>query len=169
MSVEVTMKRALNYPFILYASLLVFCLVSAKFWSYVSQNVLLLNTDTIFTACFDASLDKSKLKIFLYYFKWNHMKDGSLIIRGNWDIWKQRQVQVESIVTAALWCIRKHFPLSNRNRISKYFFTGMYEILALSNRSLTWTRWKLAVPICKFYLYLWKLSFLWAPQDRKTF
>lgn len=125
------------------------------FWSCVSQNVPVLNTDTIFTACFDASLDKSKLKIFLYYFKWNHMKDGSLIIRRNWEIWEPRQVQVESIVTAAFWCILEHFPLSNRNRISKYFFTGMCEILALSNRSLTWSRLKLTAPICKFYLYMW--------------
>jgi len=101
--------------------------------------------------------------------KWNHMKDGNLIIQGNWEIWEPRQVQVESIVTAALWCILKHFPLSDRNRISKYFFTGACEFLTLSNRSLTWNRLKLAVPVCKFYLYIWKSSFLWAPQDRKTF
>lgn len=94
------------------------------------------------------------------------MKDGSLIIQGKQEIWEPRQVQVESIVTAAFWCLPKHFPLSNRNRTSKYFFTGMCEISALSNRSLTWSRLKLTVPICKFYLYRWKLSFLWAPQDR---
>lgn len=75
------------------------------------------------------------LKIFLYYFMWNHMKDGSLIIWGNWESWGPRQVQAESIVTAALWCVLKHFPLSNQNRISKHFFTGMCEILALSNKS----------------------------------
>lgn len=74
------------------------------------------------------------LKIFLYYFTCNHMKDGSLIIWGNWESWGPRQVQAESIVTAALWCVLKGFPLSNQNRISKYFFTGMFEILALSNK-----------------------------------
>lgn len=85
------------------------------------------------------------------------------------EIWEPRQVQVESIVTAALWCTLKHFSLSSRNRISKYFFTAMCEILCLSNRSLTWSRLKLETPPCKFYLYIWKLSFLWALQDRKAF
>lgn len=167
MSVEVHHQKSLKLTTLsFYILMLQFF---AGFWSYVSQNVPVLNTDAIFMACFDASLAKSKLKIFLYYFLWNHMKDGSLIIQGNWKIWEPRQVQVESVVTAALWYILKLFPLSKRNRVSKYFFTSMCEILALSHRSLTWSRLKLAVPICKFYLSIWKLSFRWAPQDRKTF
>lgn len=46
-----------------------FFLIGAGFWSSVSQHVPRLNTDTIFKAFFDAFLCKSKLSVFLYYFK----------------------------------------------------------------------------------------------------